>query len=385
MSHEQPQIVVIDEGELEDVREILDHLDLEFTHWEKNEVPSRRPHPGLLLVTTATHAVSLKLSRQGMSREGAPVWIAVVTTDTRSKRNLLLQAGFDYLVRRPVHPAALRLLLRRAVYRGDDQRRGTRVAVGYEVTLKSGWWPRKATLVDLSARGARVLSRNRVERGEELTLQIPGELAGGRAFSLRAVVVRVRPGELEGGEVGETSLGLRFARPEGEARDRMISLFKRLASGPASSGDAPPMAKPAPVEPKRPYTRSPRATYEGEVLMFGDENTVLVGRDLSRGGMRVERHPALQVNDSVRLAIEGAPNDEQLLVHARVKRDDGDRGFALQFESFESGCEEHIAALVEGLPAIETLSGSQPVAGQGIVLSRMIPNLLRLSGKRRIL
>jgi hypothetical protein len=223
-----------------------------------------------------------------------------------------------------------------------------------------------------------------VERGEELTLQIPGQLAGGRPFSLRAVVVRVRPGELEGGEAGEISLGLRFARPEGEARQRMISLFKRLASGPASCVDAPPTAKPAPAEPKRSYTRAPRAAYEGEVLMFGDEDTVLLGRDLSRGGMRVERHPALQVNDSVRLAIEGAPNDEQLLVHARVRRDDGDQGFALQFESFESGCEEHIATLVESLPAIETLSGQQTGAGQGIVLSRMIPSLLRLSGKRRI-
>jgi hypothetical protein len=384
MSLEPPQIVVIDEGELEDVREILDSLDIEFTHWDKDAVPSQRPYPELLLVTTATHAVSLRLSRQGTRREGGPIWIAVVTTDTRSQRNLLLQAGFDYLVRRPVHPAALRLLLRRAVYRGEDQRRGRRVAVGYEVTLRTGWWPKKATLVDLSARGARVLTRSRVERGEDLTLQIPGQLAGGRPFSLRAVVVRVRPGELEGGEVGETSLGLRFARPEGEARDRMVSLFKRLASGPASYVDTPPAAKPTPVEPKRPYARSPRAVYQGEVLMFGDENTVLVGRDLSRGGMRVERHPALQLNDAVRLAIEAGSEDEQLLVCARVARDDGERGFALQFESFESGCEQRVASLVESLPSIEELSEGAAGPGQGIVLSRMIPNLLRLSGKRRI-
>ena len=46
-----------------------------------------------------------------------PMKIAVVTEDSNTLRSMLRRIGFDLLVRRPVHPYALKLLLARALYR----------------------------------------------------------------------------------------------------------------------------------------------------------------------------------------------------------------------------------------------------------------------------
>ena len=48
------------------------------------------------------------------------------------------------------------------------------VAVGYGITLRTGLMPRRATLVDLSATGARLLARKGLDRDTQVTLKIPG-------------------------------------------------------------------------------------------------------------------------------------------------------------------------------------------------------------------
>ena len=154
------------------------------------------------MVVTAQLAVTLRYQRPTEGGE-RPTWVAVSSNDSRTQRTLLLQTGFDYLVRRPVHPTALRLLLQRALFRGDDQRRGRRVAVGYGVTLRTGLIPRRAILVDLSATGARVLACKGLERGTRVTMRIPGAIDDGAPFTLLCRVVRTRIVDAEVGVRGE--------------------------------------------------------------------------------------------------------------------------------------------------------------------------------------
>ena len=117
-------ILVIDDGELEDVRNILEQLGAPVTHWRPKSLNGERPEIGQLLVCSAGVGSTLRALR---SPDRSSSWIAVADTQaTKSSLVVLQRAGFQYLVRRPIHPAALRLLLRSALFSGDEQRRKPR-------------------------------------------------------------------------------------------------------------------------------------------------------------------------------------------------------------------------------------------------------------------
>jgi hypothetical protein len=364
-----PWVAVIDDGELEDIRGLLDEMGIEFAHWGKASVPPGAWEPQQMLLTTAWHAASLHLNRpvsnKKKPRPQRAVWIAVLTTCFRTQRRLLLQAGFDFLVQRPVHPSALRHLFQRALYGGQEQRRGGRVAVGYGVMFRAGMRWRKGTLVDLSPRGCRILSHHDVSKGTRITVQLPSEIADGTPFDLRGKVVRVRQGEIEGGAPEETSIAVSFNPLRLNEKDRLLAILIALSSGPASlptkkgetqdSGPSPDESSAGPKPGPLPDRRQPRAAYTENVTPAGYEDYAFQARDLSRGGLRLSPDPALAVGASLRLIIESGNDPEPIVVGARVVRDDGEHGIALQFEWIEQHGEARLDALVAALPPIESL------------------------------
>ena len=209
---EAPWIVLVDDGELEDVREILNDLGADFVHWSKLDVPQIAREPSRLLVITASLAATLDYRRSPGRDETRAVWIALTENDSRSQRRLILESGFDYQVARPVHPTALRMLLERAVFRGEEQRGRRRVAVGYDVTYRVGLRSRPATLIDLSPGGCRLLTKQPVDEGHRITVHFPHEIVGTASFAHPGIVVRKDKGSLAGGEEDEVTLGIRFAK-----------------------------------------------------------------------------------------------------------------------------------------------------------------------------
>ncbi len=389
----RPDVGVIEQGELCDVLELLNKLEVEFEHFSKMSLPTPRPEPAKLLVTTAASAAGMDYRRAPGRAADRPVWIALTDSDSRSQRRAVIQSGFDYIVRRPVHPKALRLLLERALYKGDEHRQRERVAVGYGVTFKTGLRSRPATLVDLSPTGCRLLTRHKVGRGHTLTVHFPPELAGGSAFSHAGVVARVGLGSAEGGERGEHALGIRFKRYEPDAVERMRGILNRLCTGPPTlSGDGPstsstlpvfgrlkPPEQPKPLKlpnpPKDPNDRRERrSVYEAEVGIFGLDNCVLMGRDLSRHGLRLDPHPALVPSAQIRLSLPANDGGDPVVVGARVARDDGERGVALHFEWVDD--EARLGELVGSLPAIFAMKEDDD-STKRVVLTELVPNLLR--------
>ena len=82
--------------------------------------------------------------------------------------------------------------------------------------------------------------------------------------------------------------------------------------------------------------------------------TEKTGRDLSAGGMRVEREPGLELGMELRLVLYGHANLPPLLVRAVVHRDAGEEGWALRFEELTDAVREQIQKLVESLPVIDS-------------------------------
>jgi hypothetical protein len=125
--------------------------------------------------------------------------IAVLDRNTRALRNVVRRAGVDLVVRRPVHPTALRLLLLHALYRGPE-RRTRRVAVGSPVRFRAGILRKEGVLADLSLRGCQIVSRHKLRTGQSVVVWVPEAGNDARTFAVRGKVVRTLVAE--GGERG---------------------------------------------------------------------------------------------------------------------------------------------------------------------------------------
>ena len=374
-----PAVVLVDDGELEAVRLLLEDIGADFTR--VSGVPSDTPltQPSHLLIATARAAGSRRLNRTLAPQLQRATWIAFVVGESRTQRATLQKAGFDFLIREPVHPAALRVLLQRALFRGSDSRRVPRVAFGYPVRYRTGLWSRTGTLVDLSPRGCRLLARSQLKEKTAVRIEIPKELAGGKPLVLPGHAVRVTPAEREGGLGDEWAVGIKFGALGKRAVVRLGEVLADRVIGPAALNVAVPFtpvesrpveATPSPrgVAPPRRKRSSPRVRYEKAVTaLAGAETQMILCLDLSVGGMKIERVEGLAVGSKLNLAIQLHPPREPVLVEATVVRDDGDNGLALSFDWLSGESRGQIERLLATLPAIEPLQ--EDARRQGTILA----------------
>ncbi len=408
-------LLVLDDGELDDVVALLNELGIELTHLRGGVIPAQIAPPTRLLVTTPRRAMLAKDWPRG-----EPLRIAVVTEDSNTLRAMLRRVGFDLLLRRPIHPYALRLVLLRALYVGEEKRREERIPVGVEVSFRTGFRRRKALLADVSPRGCRLLSEQALSAGARITLALPKELsATGLSLPTKVVRVSAKP-EVD----GRYEVGLAFESLSKERHQQLRALLKQLsdaagiedpralaaktagraaaaaqplANGPAGA-TAPPTVRPTPTAKLPPgarqsVARAPialpprrdaaaedaesdrrkhqRGVFEREVAKLDDEaSSVLLGRDLSIGGMRVEYHPNLRLGDLLQLALYVSPREEPLVVKARVVQDAGS-GLGLAFEGVDPELAARLERVVARLPIVESLQAGE-AAGLGSVVTRVL-------------
>src|SRR5262245_7742694 len=150
MNAAAPPVLLIDDGELVTVRQLLEELGADFESVVARDAGRSLPQPTRLLLVSARAAHSLRIERTLTPTPNRATWMAFVSGDSKTQRLALQKAGFDFLIREPVHPTALRVLFHRALFRGSDTRKTPRVACGYTVKWRTGLWPRRGMLVDLS-------------------------------------------------------------------------------------------------------------------------------------------------------------------------------------------------------------------------------------------
>jgi hypothetical protein len=321
------------------------------------------------------------------------VTIAVVDSESQTLCGMLRRQGFRYVVRRPVHPEALRLLLGRALFRGRERRDAARVSVGCEVGLRFGLRRKPATLLELSRTGCRVLIPEWVEPGGRLSVRIPSPVTGNRPLSLVGRVLRSERQRRAGGEPG-VAVALRFDRLDSATRMRLDALIaahtlgptplERGASGSGGTGEprhggapraplATSAAVPAAAPPEVERRRSPRVSHRQEVIALEPALSrvrhTLLGIDLSAGGIRVEPHPDLTIGDRVRIAIYGAAGGETLVLEAEAVRDQGARGVVLHFRNVSDAARLQIERIVAAAPQIESAGAAE---GNGVVVAEML-------------
>jgi hypothetical protein len=186
-----------------------------------------------------------------------------------------------------------------------------------------------------------------------------------------------------------------FDQLEEEVRGAIDLIIEDRAQGPATLRAAPGApatpAKPMPADettraPRKksaaqPADRAiavadrrsaPRAAYSQTIPAFGERALrVLVGRDLSVDGMRVQPQPEIWIGDHLQLAIYGEAGDQPMLIWGRVERSDGQRGVLIRFDPLDPETQARLERLVATLPAVESLHDSEADA-MGTVLGEIL-------------
>jgi hypothetical protein len=334
-----------------------------------------------------------------------PTLIVVLDGDSRMLRAHLRRIDVDMLVRRPVHPEALRLLLLHVLYRGPNRRGRERVTIGAPIKVKSGLFAKAAILTELSLRGCRLLSRTRFKSGRSIRLLVPAAITGGGALKLSGSVVRTIASSDRAGVVW--TLGVRFNEPTRRVTDRIKAIIDDHTSGPAridfASTKLAAAAMPAEdahddtalevagesVESNENHVdgadkndaagerrTAERHSYDQRVVALSQEATrVLLGRDLSTRGMRVDEAPGLRVGDKLRLAIHSGARSEPLVIEAEVYRDDGESGLVLTFDPEEDEA-RRLGRMLVHLPLLDgDTGGGEDIEDEracGMVVSEII-------------
>jgi len=469
-----PAVLILDDGELDDVQKILEELEVEFGRVQGGAIAPNTPHPTSLLMATPRRISAVSAIEAASGDEDPPVRVVVVDQDSKTLRDQLRKVGFDYLVRRPVHPEALRLLVMHSLYRGDEKRREPRVAVGLEISFQTGEIPRRATLIDLSTGGCRLISSFELEVGKHVLVMLPETLGATEPITLDGKILRSsydkRIGEegmysasvqfenlssdvrhelewvIEDKVGGPPALNSTLQSSQNDAEERPSTSHEKptytvkraeqrrplrktllekespvLKADPRSEGAAPaatsnpasdaaveqkhypisvpvdvkmaPMETPAPVETDAkqvpaeeaeqaakpepsisPDDRraTPRHPYSAKVPAFGTRALrVLIGRDISVGGMQIESNPDLEVGDRLHLAIYGDASEEPFLVWGTILRHDGRGGTAVAFDPVHPTIAKQLEALVASLPSFESLHDDEATA-MGTVLTEII-------------
>ena len=423
MAEPSEGILLVDDGELDEVAHVLEQEGVAFRRLRGGQIPDEIAPPRDLLIVTPRRVARVRRGSPADARPGRPLRIIAVEEDSPAMRRRLRRAGLHLLIRLPAAPEIWRLLVARALYRGSERRVDPRVAVGAPVALGA---PSEAAslsastdstfLIDLSNRGCRLQTTEPVAAGERLEFTIPVD--GETWCEAGPLTLRGQVRRLVAAEDGSSSmLAIVFDPGMSDAdRTRLTSLINHWASGPrglvaegfAGAPAIPPCQLPSlpdltlddetdpPIHAASqirvslerslaaadaqsgigvaaPERRAhARGSYESTLLAERQDGPfVLIGRDLSRGGMRIEPHPDLRVGDRFRLALHGPTSAEPLNVEAEVVRDDGDAGFGLVFARIDRSQARELEKMVACLPDVESLEDGE-IAGLGAILSEIL-------------
>jgi hypothetical protein len=413
---EVPRILLVDDGELSEVATMLERLHVEHTRLRGGQIEDDLAPPSHMLIATARRASAVRRGSPPGAPEGGPLRIIAVDEDSTAMRRMLRRMGFHLLVRRGVHPEVWRLLTERALFQGDERRGEERVPVGAPISLEAYRESRQdggpdALLVDISNRGCRLSTGELLEPGSKISLSIRLDDLGGEVLHLRGRLVRTSTEPSRGAHGCTAAMLFDADLPEAD-RVLLAHLLNDLSVGPGSITYGPGESLPACESPTIPGLTldaetdpafhagvkveidegtvhtdpgevldlnrrlHPRGNFTSSVVATPTrssllESRVLMGRDLSAGGMRIERVSGIQVGDRFSLALYGPAEQRPFLVDARVERDGGDDGFGLRFIDPPSEVVRGLEKLVACLPDVESLEDGE-MGGLGAVVSEIL-------------
>jgi hypothetical protein len=408
-----PEAIVIDDGELDDVIFILEELGVKTLRKTPADVsPENWVRPQSLLVVTAKRALQLRLPLQA---EGQVfVSIAINDGDARTVCSAVRRIGYQVAISRPIHPRAMAMLFRQAIFPDHEQRANSREILGCSVQ----WWvpwkrKQEGVVLDISPGGCSLLTHAPIDCSTRIKIRVPEGVANGPSFTLSGEVVRTsREHEAMTFGVVFRELNVKAERRLQEVSmlpgpcilaseaflptpfDPEVGEYSHAAVESEHGREAPSdVSTKAPItteiesehgvpevvaeEPQVERRQRRRAQLRQEVVALKEETSaikhLLVSRDLTVDGMRVEAHPSLALDEEMQLVLYEDTESSPLILTARVARDDGREGWWLRFVNLDEQERERIVRALERFPPVARLdnSDSEP---ERVVLGQLLKN-----------
>jgi hypothetical protein len=365
MAFECPHAVILDDGELDDIRLMLAELGVPYADAAPTGRKLERAVP--LLISTPARA---RAHFTGENDRGLPphyLHLVVWLEDDPDTGKRLADIPCDFVVQRPIEPSVLHLLTLRAGYKGPERRCMLRVAIGTPVGLWVGEQRSQALLAQLSAGGCGLVSDDPPEEGSAVAIEFPRELTAPRELRLRGRVLSARPAI----QAEATRYDVSVAFESLDLCDR-VTLRAVMAGQPIDfRPKARPLADPGPSAPRAPRRRrsvipagadrhsQTRRLFNRQIL-GGNEGIarILIGCDLSKWGLRVEREAMFELGDELKLALYGGVGDSPVMLKAVVERDDGELGWYLRFEALTPAVAGDIEKLLDSLVPVDLPEGA---------------------------
>ena len=252
----------------------------------------------------------------------------------------------------------LRLLTRRADLSATRERRlSTRVALGAPVWVQVGDDRREVTVSRISIGGCGLVSPALLRTGARVSIELPPELSAPRHLLLSGEVLGSREIATGDGHTFDVSVAFRALDLVDRVTLRALMArhaidFRPMTEGSSARGERGLRERTLP--PTRNRRRALRRRFHQRVMgVLGGIAHVLLARDLSRGGMRIEGNERLAVGDALKIAVFGALDTAPLLAPAVVERDDEADGWFLRFSALDSEVEDRLDALIDSLAPLD--------------------------------
>ena len=352
LSPEAPRI--IHDGELADIGRLFAEFGLAFAEAPARVADVEAYYRASLVIASP----EFLLERLEDPPQTHTARIVLMTDQGRTVRSRLTRSGVSWIVRRPVHPTALRLFILHCLYEGYDKRGNQRVSVGSEVQIRAGWRPRKALLAEMSQHDCRLVTHHPFEMDQSVSLELSRNVTGQRVLSLTGRVVRIGETSQPG---GPRDVCLSLDRPRAQDAHLLDEVLEMYAWGPAifdgdeGEGVIDGVEGAAVAEGTTGANRRAtlRHSFERRVIALGAEAArVLLGRDISRDGMRVDSSSWLALGDQLQIALHTPGEKAPLVLRALVKRDDGERGLLLGFVEVTPEAEARLGDMITPLPEL---------------------------------
>jgi hypothetical protein len=319
----QPQALIVDDGELCDVRDAFHALGIGFA-----EAKDGNPRDEVMLLVT--NAASAHRMANGDARRPRHHLHLVVSDATEAA---VESVACDFLMRRPVTKDVLRLLVERARYVGPERRRMTRVALGTPVVVRHDGAEQSAILAQISVGGCGLVTAFPLKSDTSVRIELPRDLTGPRHLSLTGRVISTRDTTTADGATFDVSIAFDSLKLSDRVTLRALMAGQPIDFRPhvAASGGS--------IAPRRGRRRRPVAGRKGVAR-------VVIGRDLSALGMRIELDPDVRPGEPLELAVYGGNGGSQAVrLRGRAERDPMVEAWQVRFEDVDAAAARKLEAL----------------------------------------
>jgi len=220
-----------------------------------------------------------------------------------------------------------------------ERRHALRVPVRRTVRAAIGLRSFEALLIDLSVSGCRLRCSEPVTAHGSLWIVLPAGFGGRFPVPIRGEVARAE--SVRGEPTGVCDVALRFHRLSPRACERLQSAVGQVLS-------------PKPENPNGERRGSQRRWFGSRVVAGGPASPrVLLGRDLSAGGMQVENARGLTAGQELQLALHSQAGGMPLLLRGRVLRCNAKGEASFVFVAPSDSQRSHLESLLASLRAVD--------------------------------